>query len=222
MSDKRPTRSNNSLINTPLSHLELPKRIFTTPRGSVEVPTRSRTGFGRSPSPQPRNLQEREVFNFETSPHRRGDPTTPVPSSPSINMSSLPAPPAADATIEEIRSYAEAMHQQATSLSSHLATTSQLLSQSLTNANRVSTRKPELPPFDPKNLEPWIRRTENAFVRSNITEPKHKFAHLEGIISVDLHPTVNAYFAGEATQQNYDEFMAFLRERYGRSKEQKV
>ena len=218
MSDKRPTRSNKSLVDIPLSQLELPRRIFTTPSGSIEVPTRSRTGFGRSPSPQPRNPTaglEREIFNFETPPHRRG-------AASSVNMSSLPAPPAADATIEEIRSYAEAMHQQATSLSSHLATTSQLLTQSLTNSSRASTKKPELPPFDPKNLEPWIRRTENAFVRANINEPKQKFAYLEGIISVDLHPTVNAYFAGEATQQNYDDFLAFLRERYGRSKEQRV
>ena len=125
--------------------------------------------------------------------------------------------------MEEVRRYADALRQQALAFSESLATTTQLLTTALsTNSNRVSPRKPELPPFDAGNLEPWIRRTENAFLRASITDPKLKFAYLEGIISVELHPTINSYFQGEATQANYDSLLAFLRERYGRTKQQKV
>ena len=67
-----------------------------------------------------------------------------------------------------------------------------------------------------------MRRTENAFTRASITSAKDKFAHLESIISVDLHPSINAYFNGSATQSQYDEFLAFLRKRYGRTKQQKI
>ena len=125
--------------------------------------------------------------------------------------------------MEEVKRYAETLRQQALAFSNSLATTTQLLSQALTNsAPRVSKKKPELPPFDQKHIEAWIRRTEAAFTRAEITAPKDKFAHLEAIIAVDLHPSINKYFSGPATQAQYDEFIEFLRKRYGRTKQQKV
>ena len=116
------------------------------------------------------------------------------------------------------------MREQATQFSQSLASTTQLLQQSLTIQSKVAPhkRRPELPPWDPKNLEAWIRRVENAFIRAGITEAKDKFAHLESVISVDLHPTINQFFNGTASKENFDSLLAFLRERYGRSKEQKV
>ena len=122
--------------------------------------------------------------------------------------------------MEEIKRYADTLRQQALSFSSALASTTELLSQAL--STKVSKKRPELPPFDQKNIEAWIRRTENAFTRADIKEAKDKFAHLESVISVDLHPSINAYFSGNATQTQYDEFLAFLRKRYGRTKQQKV
>ena len=122
--------------------------------------------------------------------------------------------------MEEIKRYADTLRQQALSFSSALASTTQLLSQAL--STKVSKKRPELPPFDQKNIEAWIRRTENAFTRADVNEAKDKFAHLESVISVDLHPSINAYFSGTATQAQYDEFLAFLRKRYGRTKQQKV
>ena len=116
------------------------------------------------------------------------------------------------------------MREQSIQFSQSLASTTQLLQQSLTIQSKVAThkRRPELPPWDPKNLEAWIRRVENAFIRAGITEAKDKFAHLESVISVDLHPTINQFFNGTASKENFDSLLAFLRERYGRSKEQKV
>ena len=125
--------------------------------------------------------------------------------------------------MEEIRIYAQAMREQALAFSSSLASTTRLLEASLNSqAPKTNTRKPDLPPFDQKNIVSWIRRVENAFTRVNITSPKDKFAHLEAVMSVDMHPTVNEYFNGAATVENYNSFLDFLRERYGRTKEQKV
>ena len=132
--------------------------------------------------------------------------------------------PGEDATIDEIRNYAAAMREQARFFSASLETTTRLLETTLntSSSNPNRTRRPELPAWDPINLEAWIRRTENAFLRANIKEAKDKFAHLESIISVDLHPTVNSFFNGVANDEQWKKFIAFLRERYGRTKEQKT
>ena len=144
-------------------------------------------------------------------------------SSASPAMAGLIQPPGEDASMEEVKRYAETLRQQALAFSNSLATTTQLLSQALTNNTpRASKRKPELPPFDQKHIEAWIRRTEAAFTRAEITAPKDKFAYLEAVIAVDLHPSINKYFSGSATQAQYDEFIDFLRQRYGRTKQQKV
>ena len=139
-------------------------------------------------------------------------------------MATLIPVPGLDASTDEIRKYADQMREQALAFSKSLASTTQLLQQALvTNTARgASPKKPELPPFDSKNIEPWIRRTENAFLRAGISDPKLKFAHLESVISVELHPTVNEFFNGDATQENYDSLLTFLRERYGRTLEQQV
>ena len=219
MNGRRPLRSNSDLVGTPLHHLELPPR----PRG-----------VGRAASPNsPRNPGDLAAF---FAARIEASPTHPASTSElednfedaasDNSNSSIMAfqPPAEGAPIEEIRRYADAMREQAIQFSQSLATTTSLLQQSLTNQSNatVHKRRPELPPWDPKNLEAWIRRVENAFIRAGITEAKEKFAHLESVISVDLHPTVNEFFNGTATQDNYNSLLAFLRSRYGRTKEQKV
>ena len=40
---------------------------------------------------------------------------------------------------------------------------------------KVSSRKPELPPFDPKNIDIWLKRIDNAYRRAGVTDPKDKF-----------------------------------------------
>ena len=50
---------------------------------------------------------------------------------------------------------------------------------------RASSRKPKIPAFDPKNVEIWIKRVDNAYRRAGITDPKDKFAHIEGKFAVD-------------------------------------
>ena len=61
-----------------------------------------------------------------------------------------------------------------------------------------------------------------AYQRGTITEPADKFAFLESIIPVDAHLRINKFFDDAATETNWIAFLAFLRERYGRTKEEQV
>ena len=118
------------------------------------------------------------------------------------------------------RQQAAATRQQFQHLANTLQTTSVLLENALTGNN--NKRRPELPTWDPKNTEAWIRRTNNAFTRAGINTAKEKFAFLESVMPVELHPTINTYFSGDPTEDNYAEMIDFVRQRYGRTREQQV
>ena len=83
-------------------------------------------------------------------------------------------------------------------------------------------RKPEIPPFDKKHIDIWIRRTENAFIRALCNSPREKFAFLETKFPVDFNPRINEYLWGEATQAKWNEFLAYLRSEYGSTKQQQA
>ena len=83
-------------------------------------------------------------------------------------------------------------------------------------------RKPEIPPFDKKNIDHWIRRTENAFIRALCNTPREKFAFLETKFPVDLNPRINEYLWGDATEAKWNEFIAYLRSEYGTTKQQRA
>ena len=88
--------------------------------------------------------------------------------------------------------------------------------------NACSGRKPDLPPFDSKRIEEWLRRVENAYTRASITSPEDKFAFLEGKISVELNPKINEFFNGPATQDNWTALKNYLRKEYGRTRKQQA
>ena len=83
-------------------------------------------------------------------------------------------------------------------------------------------RKPDLPPFDRDNIEVWIKRVENAYVRSNVTDSKHKFAFLERLFHAKDDKRINRYMWGTQTPDEWTAFLAYLRDRYGRTKQQEV
>ena len=83
-------------------------------------------------------------------------------------------------------------------------------------------RKPELPDFDRKNVEIWIKRIEAAYIRVGIVNPKEKFAHLETKFKVDFDPQINEYLFGEATSEKWNEFIEYFRSTYGRTKRQEA
>ena len=83
-------------------------------------------------------------------------------------------------------------------------------------------RKPEIPAFDKKNIDNWIRRTENAFIRALCNTPREKFAFLETKFPVDFNPRINEFLWGDATEAKWTEFIAYLRSEYGVTKQQKT
>ena len=83
-------------------------------------------------------------------------------------------------------------------------------------------RRPDLAPFDPNNIEVWIHRIEFAYTRSGITAAKDKFAFLEKLFHAKDDPRVNAFLWGAHTDTRWNQFLEYLRERYGRTRKQEV
>ena len=87
---------------------------------------------------------------------------------------------------------------------------------------QVSSRKPDLPPFDKNSIDKWIRRVESAYIRAGITSAREKFAFIESKFPVDEDPAVDDFLFGDPTDENWDNFCAYLRKRHGKTKKQKV
>ena len=83
-------------------------------------------------------------------------------------------------------------------------------------------KKPELPPFDRKNILIWIRRVEAAYQRVGVVESKDKFAWLESMFQVGLNPTIDKYMYGTNTDADWTEFLQYLRDEYGPTARQKA
>ena len=85
-----------------------------------------------------------------------------------------------------------------------------------------ANRKPDLPPFNAKHIEVWIRRVEAAYARASIISPKDKFAFLESKIDINLNPKLNSFLFGPPTEAAWTEFLGYLREEYGFNKRQQA
>ena len=83
-------------------------------------------------------------------------------------------------------------------------------------------KKPDLPAFDSKNVLVWIRRVEAAYRRAGVIDPKDKFAWMESIFQVKLDPQIDAYLYGENTNQDWDDFISYLKKQYGPTIRQKA
>ena len=86
----------------------------------------------------------------------------------------------------------------------------------------VIKRKPEIPTFDKEHVDYWIKRTENAFIRALITCPREKFAFLETKFPVNFNPRINDFLFGEATNATCTDFLQYLRDEYGPTKQQQA
>ena len=83
-------------------------------------------------------------------------------------------------------------------------------------------KKPELPPFDSKNVLIWIRRVQAAYARAGVIDPRDKFAWMESIFQVKLDPQIDAYLYGTNTAQDWDDFLEYLKLQYGPTLRQKA
>ena len=83
-------------------------------------------------------------------------------------------------------------------------------------------RKPEIPAFNKEHIEIWIKRTEHAYTRAGITAVNDKFAWLETKFPVGTDPKVDEFLYGDATNENWDAFLAYLRKEHGTTKQQRA
>ena len=82
--------------------------------------------------------------------------------------------------------------------------------------------KPTLPAFDPKNIDVWLKRVDAAFARLSITDPRLKFANLDEKIPSDADPKINDFMWGAPTTARWNEFVAYLRKKHGRTTKMKA
>ena len=83
-------------------------------------------------------------------------------------------------------------------------------------------KKVELPTFDKKNIHTWIRRVEAAFGRAGVSLAKDKFFFIEAKLDVNLNPKINEFLCGESTDETWDQFLEYLQDEYGKTKEQQA
>ena len=83
-------------------------------------------------------------------------------------------------------------------------------------------RKPEIPAFDKSHIDIWIRRMEHAYTRAGITSAGDKFAWLETKFPVGADPSIDEFLYGAATDDEWNNFLSYLRKEYGKTRQQKA
>ena len=179
------------------------RRPNTRSQGYLGIPAALGFGRGRSPSPSPTDRPRSPVFF---------PPETMAPTGEQQNM------PFDMAEIHRIAA-AAAAEAAAAAVAAALAAQADRMQPVITEVQR---KRPDLPKFDPKNIEIWIRRMEAAYCRAAVTTPKDKFAFLESLFDVGLNPKIDAFLYGDATDAQWTAFLAYLRKEYGRTQQQKA
>ena len=174
---------------------------------SLAIPARGRGRGSRSPSPAAR--VGGAAFFPETAERSDAPPDT------SNTMG--------DINIEELQRIAQTAANAAASASAALAAmTQQLRDTQLDNSRLRAIKKPDLPTFDQKNIEIWIRRVESAFTRVGVDNTKDKFAFLEAKLSVDLDPKINSFLFGPIDDNTWSNFTAYLIKKFGKTRQQRT
>ena len=87
---------------------------------------------------------------------------------------------------------------------------------------QAARKKPDLPPFDAKNILIWIKRIESAYTRANVTLAKDKFAFLESTFPVKQNATIDKFMYGSNTEDDWADFLSYLKKEYGPTIRQKA
>ena len=206
------------------AHLDIP----VDPISSFNGAARGR----RSPSPAlvGHNANSRVIFAYDStnvSERILQSQHDNVESSPSVNESSaapsaatMAAPPA---SIEELRASAAAAVEAANAATQALmAATGLVTQQTQQQQHQIRTRKPDLPEFDNKNVEIWIKRVQAAYNRAGISLAKNKFAFLETKFAVGANPSIDEFLYGPANEESWNSYFAYLRSEYGRTVRQEA
>ena len=219
---RRPTTRSQSRSNTP--HLEIPADAISNFNGVA----RGR----RSPSPLHvgHNANSRVIFAYDStnvservlqSQHDNAESIASVDgSSAASSTAEMAAPPA---SIDELRANAAAAVEAANAATQALmAATGLVVQQTQQQQQQIRTRKPDLPEFDSKNVEIWIKRVQAAYDRAGISLAKDKFAFLETKFAVGANPSIDEFLYGPANEEKWNDFLSYLRSEYGRTVRQEA
>ena len=205
------------------SNLELPPSAISTFNGVA----RGR----RTPSPRPvgHNANSAVVFAFDSTnlsqqllqPQQQTDEEEFDNFTGETTTTTGMATTAAQ--IEELRAAAAAAVAAANAATQALSAAAGLVSsQQNSQQQQIRVRKPDLPEFDAKNVDIWIRRMQAAYDRAGIVLPKDKFAFLENKFAVGANPSIDSFLYGAATEENWSAFLEYLRSEYGRTVRQET
>ena len=216
----RPTTRSQSRSNA--AHLELPVDAVSTFNGIA----RGR----RSPSPLHvgHNANSAVIFTYDStnvSQHiiqSQAESEAAGKFDDAVDDSG--AATASMSSIEELRASAAAAVEAANAATAALVAASSLISQQASQQQlpQIRTRKPELPEFDRKNIDIWLKRVQSAYDRAGISLPRDKFAFLESKFAVGANPSIDAFLYGPATEEAWSAFTDYLREEYGRTVRQEA
>ena len=203
--------------------------IFNSPNPQITLRDIDiRNGIRRSPSPT-----AQLHFNFPPPAQQQQPPTMELTEDRFRQLQALAEQQAKQ--IEDGNAFASRMVNQLQDSQNQLRDAQRNISD-LTNAfNNLSAqprpltvstapkKKPELPPFDAKNVLIWIRRIEAAYLRVGVVEPKDKFAWLESMFQVKLDPQIDSFlYTNNNTVQNWADFINYLKLQYGPTMRQKA
>ena len=225
--DRRPVTRSRS--REAPGHLNVPNSSIASFNGVARGQQLGR----RTPSPRPigHNANSAVIFQYDStnvsqqllgaqSQHSDAEEREDLQHSatPTSKMST------SEQSIEQLRASAAAAVEAANAATAALVAAAGVISQQQAQhtAQPIRTRKPELPEFDSKNVEIWIRRVQSAYDRAAIVLPKDKFAFLETKFAVGANPAIDAYLYGPATEEAWTSFLAYLREEYGRTVRQEA
>ena len=209
---KRNTRSGSSPLAPTRDSLNvtLNQAARQRPRSPLEgrdiflYPSSPLTAPPSSPNPGMSGVEEDNPsqdinLRLQQQQHRQGDMGS--QSQPPFDMRQLQL--AAEATAAAAQAAADALR-------------------AATGGAGASKKKPDLPKFDPRNVEIWIKRVESAYIRAGITKPSDKFAFVETQFPVDYNPRINEYLYAFATDVSWSDFLNYLRQEYGRTRQQQA
>ena len=75
---------------------------------------------------------------------------------------------------------------------------------------------------DAKHINRWINRLLAAYQRAGVVPAKDKFAFLESTFDVAANPKINQFLYGTNTDADWDLFLAYLKEEYGKTQWQRA
>ena len=118
-------------------------------------------------------------------------------------------------------SFMAGMQQQQEQLQQVIALQQQQMQQQQTST-QGKLRKPDLPDFDNKNIDVWIKRVTAAYERAGIVLAKDKFAFLETKFRVGANPKIDEFLYGPSTESSWADFISYLKSEYGRTVRQEA